>query len=105
MLDEHARNNVLEQTQKFIDILLEEQVALTSSDIEKVVRLTEEKLSQADALEKSTSAALLQDLASLRLKITQGQPVENEELFPLMRLLEEASRLNCLLYTSPSPRD
>ena len=94
MLDEQAQKTILEQTQKFIEILLEEQVALTSSDIEKVVRLTEEKLSQADALEKSTRPPLLQDLATLRLKINPGLPVENEELFPLMRLLEEASRLN-----------
>lgn len=93
MFEEQAQK-LFEYTQRFIEILLEEQVALTSSDIETVVRLTEVKLNQADILENAAKPDLLKALSDLKAKINQGHTIEDHQLLPLMRLLEEANRLN-----------
>ena len=93
MLDEQIQQ-VCEQTRLFIQVLLDEQSALTASEMDAVILLTEKKLSQADALERATTPALLQALKELRIKINQGERIDDHPLSELIRLLEEANRLN-----------
>jgi flagellar biosynthesis/type III secretory pathway chaperone len=83
-----------ELAQEFIAILKEEQDALTANDIDAVVRLTEQKLACAEALEAFTTPTLLNTLTELRARIQRGQPVENDPFYTLLKLVEEANRLN-----------
>jgi flagellar biosynthesis/type III secretory pathway chaperone len=93
MLDQQTQL-VSEQTRLFINLLLEEQAALTASEMDVVILLTEKKLAQADALEKATTPELLQGLKELRTRINQGENLDHHPLLSLNRLLEEANRLN-----------
>lgn len=83
-----------ELAQQFVAILKEEQDALTANNIEAVVRLTEQKLACAEALETFTTPTLINTLSELRSRIQSGQAVHEDPYYPLFILVEEANRLN-----------
>jgi flagellar biosynthesis/type III secretory pathway chaperone len=83
-----------ELAQQFVAILKEEQDALTANNIEAVVRLTEQKLACAEALETFTTPTLINTLSELRSRIQSGQAVQEDPYYPLFILVEEANRLN-----------
>jgi len=83
-----------ELAQQFVAILKEEQDALTANNIEAVVRLTEQKLACAEALETFTTPTLINTLSELRSRIQSGQAVLEDPYYPLFILVEEANRLN-----------
>jgi flagellar biosynthesis/type III secretory pathway chaperone len=80
--------------QQFFDILLEEQKALTASDMDAVVRLTEQKLACAQALEAFTTPSLIESLTGLRKRMKNAEPVKEDPLYPILHLIEEANKLN-----------